>query len=61
MTNTGPLAQEYAKSTESNLDQGKADDLRSREKRELRRDPAAPASGKSNSSGEEHPISVGKP
>lgn len=61
MSNTVPLAQEYANSTETNLDKSKPGDLGLEKKPQVQTGASAdPMSGK-NKAREEHPISVGKP
>lgn len=58
-TNTSPLAQEYANSTETALDQAHPGELE-RARRDGTKEKAEQAGGRA-ASPDEHPMSVGKP
>ncbi|WDZ94209.1 hypothetical protein Herbaro_11935 [Herbaspirillum sp. WKF16] len=61
MSNTKPLAQEYANSTETSLDKSKPERFPRQEQPQIQSGASArPMDGK-NKAREEHPISVGKP
>ncbi|KAF1043372.1 MAG: hypothetical protein GAK35_02226 [Herbaspirillum frisingense] len=61
MSNTRPLAQEYANSTETGLDKSKPQRFPHQGEPQVQTGASArPMEGK-NKSREEHPISVGKP
>ncbi|NUU01421.1 hypothetical protein [Herbaspirillum robiniae] len=61
MSNTGPLAQEYANSTETGLDKSRPQRFAQQDKPQVQTGASSkPMDGK-NKAREEHPISVGKP